>query len=159
MVNGNMWFYKPGLSKPVPISTRQKLMGNAAYGDIAATNYFEDYDAALLHQEMIDDQACHVFDLAARTNTATYDRIRYWVSMSRNVGLKAEYYTVSGKKIKSARMFYRKTVDMDGQEKPFISEIQISDAVINTEKTVLKFDNPQLAALPDSLFNQNLLKK
>ena len=42
MVNGNMWFYKPGLSKPVPISQRQRLMGNVAYGDIAATNYADD---------------------------------------------------------------------------------------------------------------------
>ena len=39
MLLGNMWFYKPGLSKPVPISRRQRLLGNAVYGDIAATNY------------------------------------------------------------------------------------------------------------------------
>jgi len=159
MVNGNMWFYKPGLSKPVPISTRQKLMGNASYGDIAATNYFEDYDAILLDQETVDDEACHVLDLTARTKTATYDRIRYWISISRTVGLKADYFTVSGKKIKTARMFYLKTVEMDGKEKPFISEIRISDTVTNSGQTVLKFDNPQLAALPDYLFNHNLLKR
>jgi len=43
MVKGNMWFYKPGLSKPIPISRRQKLMGDAAFGDIAATNYADKY--------------------------------------------------------------------------------------------------------------------
>jgi hypothetical protein len=159
MVNGNMWFYKPGLSKPVPISARQKLMGNASYGDIAATNYFEDYDAALLHEETIDNEPCHVFDLTAGTKTATYDRIRYWISISRKVGLRADYFTVSGKKIKTARMFYQETVEMDGEEKPFISEIRISDTVTTSDQTVLKFENPQLAALPDSLFNQNLLKR
>ncbi len=43
MIDRNMWFAKPGLSKPVPISPRQKLLGGAANGDIASTNYAGDY--------------------------------------------------------------------------------------------------------------------
>ena len=38
----NIWFFKPGLKKPVAISPRQKLMGQAANGDIASTNYARD---------------------------------------------------------------------------------------------------------------------
>lgn len=38
-VGRNMWFTKPGLRKPVAISPRQRLTGQAAIGDIAATNY------------------------------------------------------------------------------------------------------------------------
>jgi len=30
LVSGNMWFHRPGLSKPVPISQRQKLVGMAS---------------------------------------------------------------------------------------------------------------------------------
>jgi hypothetical protein len=158
MVNGNMWFYKPGLSKPVPISARQKLMGNASYGDIAATNYYRDYDATLLGEETIDGEACHVFDLKAKMPTATYDQIRYWVSTSREVGIKAEYYTVSGKKIKSATMFYNREVEVDSTRRPFISEIHIADALVTRDTTVLEFDRPALAALPDHIFNRNLLR-
>jgi len=158
MVNGNMWFYKPGLSKPVPISTRQKLMGTASYGDIAATNYYRDYDATLLRDETIDGEACYVFDLKARTPTATYEHIRYWISISRKVGLKAEYFTVSGKKIKSARMHYNKDVDLDGTRRPFISNIHISDAFTTGYTTILKFDKPALATLPNHIFNRNLLR-
>src|SRR5688500_3017499 len=40
----NLWFFKPGIKKPVAISARQKLMGQAANGDIASTNYYRDYD-------------------------------------------------------------------------------------------------------------------
>jgi hypothetical protein len=158
MVNGNMWFYKPGLSKPVPISARQKLMGNASYGDIAATNYYRDYDATLLGDETIADESCHVFDLKAKMPTATYDHIRYWVSKNREVGIKAEYYTVSGKKIKTARMFYNREIDVDGIRRPFISEIHIADAFVTKDTTVLAFDKPALAALPDHIFNRNLLR-
>ncbi len=158
MVNGNMWFYKPGLSKPVPISTRQKLMGDASYGDIAATNYYRDYDATLVRDETIDGEVCRVFDLKAKTPTATYDHIRYWISISRSVGLKADYYTVSGKKIKSARMFYKKAVEINGARRPFISDIHISDALATKSITHLKFDSPALAALPNHIFNRNLLR-
>ena len=40
----------------------------------------------------------------------TYDRIKYWISKDRVVGVKAEYFTVSGKQFKSAAMAYTNTV-------------------------------------------------
>ena len=43
-----IWFIKPGLRKPVSISARQRLVGDAANGDIATTNYARDYDGATL---------------------------------------------------------------------------------------------------------------
>ena len=46
-VGRNMWLTRPGLSKPIPISPRQRMSGQAANGDIAATNYAKDYDAQL----------------------------------------------------------------------------------------------------------------
>ena len=47
----NLWYFKPGLKKPVSISPRQKLMGQAANGDIASTNYFKDYEAIIVNQK------------------------------------------------------------------------------------------------------------
>ena len=47
MADRNMWFIRSGLKKPVSLSPRQKLLGDAANGDIASTNYVEDYQAAL----------------------------------------------------------------------------------------------------------------
>jgi hypothetical protein len=100
MLQGNMWFYKPRLSKPVPIAQRQKLLGNAAYGDIAATNYAQDYTATVLADDTVDGALCTVFDLLAKDKKATYDRIKYWIAKGPLVGVKAEYFTVSGKKFK-----------------------------------------------------------
>jgi hypothetical protein len=56
-------------------------------------------------------------------------------------------------------MMYDKDVDIDGTRRPFISQIHISDAVVTKETTVLAFDKPVLAALPDHIFNRNLLKR
>jgi hypothetical protein len=158
MLNGNMWFHKPGLSKPVPISRRQKLMGDASYGDIAATNYAEDYIATRLDDDSVDDEACYVFDLQATNKRATYDRIRYWVSKQRLVGVRSEYFTKSGKLFKSARMRYDHTVDLDTNPRPFLSNISISDELISQDKTFLILENPSLQELPNHTFNLNLLR-
>jgi hypothetical protein len=159
MLNTNMWFYKPGLSKPVPVSQRQKLMGNAAYGDIASTNYAEDYEAILLFSEVVDGENCYVFDLRSKDNKTTYDRIKYWISEERLVGVKAEYFTVSGKKFKSATMEYNNSVLVNGKIRPFISRITMHGELVNDAVTYLKLTSPRLEPLPDYVFDLNLFMK
>jgi hypothetical protein len=159
MINGSMWFYKPGLSKPVPISRRQKLMGNAVYGDIAATNYADDYIPVALPDETVDNEPCYTFDLKSNNSKSTYDRIVYWISKTRLVGVKADYYTVSGKRFKSAVMQYENTVMVDGKQRPFISRLIISDELISSDITTLIFNDPVLGALADYHFNLNVMRR
>lgn len=159
MLSSSMWFYKPGLSKPVPISQRQKLLGDAAYGDIASTNYAEDYEANQLADETIDGEDCYVFDLKAKSDKTTYDRIKYWVSKKRLLGVMAEYYTVSGKKFKSSTMDYDNRVKIDGQARPFISRITFHSTLMNSDITYLNLSNPHIAPLPDYVFDLNLFMR
>ncbi|ACO79116.1 hypothetical protein AvCA_29490 [Azotobacter vinelandii CA] len=159
MLDSNMWFHKPGLSKPIPISLRQKLMGQASYGDVASTNYAEDYDATLLPDETVEGVDCYVFDLKARNSKTTYDRIVYWVDKERLVGVKADYYTLSGKRFKSANMQYGSTVSINGEARPFISEIAIYEELMSGDVTTLSMSKPKLAPLPDFIFNINLFMK
>jgi hypothetical protein len=159
MTNNNMWFYKPGLSKPIPIAQRQKLTGNAAYGDIASTNYAQDYEPTLLPEETVDGELCNVFDLVSKNNNTTYDKIKYWVSKKRIVGIKAEYFTVSGKKFKLADMEYKNKVKVNGTIRPFISKITMKDTLINENVTYLSMNKPRFEPLPDYIFNINLFMK
>lgn len=154
MVERNMWFHKPGLSKPVPISRRQRLMGEAAYGDVAATSYAEDYDATRVGTENIDGIPCHVFSLEAKSKSTTYDLIRYWISIEDSLGIEAEFYTVSGKRMKTARMKYEnRVVAEDGAPSPFISTVEIRDAIEMDRVTVLHFDAPRFEPIDDSVFS------
>ncbi len=132
----NMWLTRPGLSKPIPISPRQRMSGQASNGDIAATNYAGDYDARLDGSETLDGEPCHILDLTARHKRTTYDRIRYWVSAKRNVGLKAEFYSVSGKLLKTALFEYDNTIEHEGRRTPFVSRMTIRDALIDAETTM-----------------------
>ena len=147
MVNGNMWFHRPGLSKAVPISQRQRLMGNAAYGDIVATNYAEDYEATPLEDETVNGELCYVFDLKAKDNRSAYDRIKYWISKQHVVGVKAEYFTVSQKKFKSAAMESTNTVRIDGEVRPFISKITIYDELLSIFLLSARTESLTLASL------------
>jgi len=159
MVNRTMWFYKPGLSKPVPISRRQKLFGNAAYGDIATTNYAKEYMAMLLKEEKLRGENCYVFDLRSKDKKTTYDRIKYWVSKARLLGVQAHFFTVSGKMIKSATMDYANTVTIEGEVRPFISRTTIRQKLLPNRVTTLIYGHPDFHALPNSLFNLNLFQK
>lgn len=135
-VERSMWLTRPGLSKPVPISPRQRMSGQASNGDIAATNYAGDYDALMNATETLDGEACYVLDLTAKHKRTTYDKIRYWVSVKRLVGLKAEFYSVSGKLLKSARFEYNNAIEYEGKRIPFISKMTIRDALIDAETTM-----------------------
>jgi hypothetical protein len=158
MVDRNMWFIRSGLKKPVSISPRQKLMGDAANGDIASTNYADDYTGTLAGGETVKGEACHVLDLKAASRSVTYDRIRYWVSTERLVGVKAEFYTLSGKLFKTAEFRYDNRVRIsDGEEIPFVSELLIRDAIQKDKVTMLTYSNIQVRTVPDSTFNLNVL--
>jgi len=135
-VERNMWLMRPGLSKPIPISPRQRMSGQASNGDIAATNYAGDYDAQLSGEEAVDGEPCHVLELTAKHKRATYDRIRYWVSIKRTVAVKAEFYSLSGKLLKSARFEYDNFIDHAGKHLPFVSRMTIRDALIDAETTM-----------------------
>jgi hypothetical protein len=156
MVSHNMWFRRPNLRKPVPVSPRQKLVGGASYGDVAATNYADDYTATVLADEVVDGERCYVFDLKASHKKATYDAIKYWVSQERLVGVKAEYYAVSGKLLKSARFEYRHQIRLRNRPHPFISKMTIVDALIGNSVTTLDFNDHRLVTVPPSTFDLNL---
>ncbi|MEK7810690.1 MAG: outer membrane lipoprotein-sorting protein [Pseudomonadota bacterium] len=151
-VEHNMWLTKPGLSKPIPISPRQRMSGQASNGDIAATNYAGDYAAQMSGNESVDGESCYVLDLKAKHKRATYDKIRYWVSVKRLVGVKAEFQSVSGKLLKTARFEYNGSIEHDGKRIPFISKMMIRDALIDAE-TVMEFGSVKVKKVSAAEFD------
>ena len=151
-VERNMWMTRPGLSKPIPISPRQRMSGQASNGDIAATNYAKDYEPQLGATENIGGEPCYVLDLTAKHKRTTYDKIRYWVSVKRVVGVKAEFYSVSGKLLKTALFDYGNTIEHEGKSIPFISKMTIRDALIDAE-TTMEFGTVKVKKIAASEFD------
>lgn len=150
-----LWFIKPGLKKPVSISARQKLSGQAANGDIASTNYARDYHATLAGEDVVAGEPCYRLELKARAPSVTYDRIRYWVAKSQRRALKAEFLTVSGEVFKTATFEYGNVASIDGKSADFIKTMTIKDAMGSGAISILRFGPPRSEEHAPSMFNVN----
>lgn len=155
----NMWFFKPSLRKPVSISARQKLTGQAANGDIASTNYARDYTPTEAGSEKVNGQETTVLMLKAKSNQVTYDQVKYWISKKDKLALKAEFMTLQGTPFKVATFEYKNTLTAEGKTFPFVSKMIIQDSKFPENKSIVEYSKPKAETLPNSLFNVNNLSR
>ncbi len=149
---GAMWFWKPGLSRPVSVSKRQRLSGDAAIGDIASTSYVDGYKLVSSNPGKVNGEAAVLYVLKANSLSDTYREIRYWVTKKGNLGKKAEFYAKSGTLIRSSTMEYNNKVN----GKPFLSKMTIKDS----RKTInLTFSDVKIGSYPAALFDKKNLGK
>lgn len=155
----NLWVFRTNLRKPISVSPRQRLTGQTANGDIAATNYAKDYEATFLANEIITGEKSKKLLLKAKGTDLTYDQIHYWVSEKNGLALQADFLTLEGKPIKRATYKYDNKIMMDGKSEPFISEMIITESNFPENKSVLTYQNLKSTKLSDSLFNVNNLAR
>ncbi len=156
-VGHNMWYGRPDLRKPVSISARQRMSGQAVNGDIAATNYAGEYTPTFLREEKVGQEDTWVLNLAGKNKWVTYDRIVYWVSKKRMVAVKAEFYTVSGKLIKTATFEYDNSIVYNSRTIPFVSRIEIRDAINKANIAVLVYSAVRVRKLTPADFHISVL--
>lgn len=158
LVRHKMWLHKPGMKKPVAVSARQRLAGEAALGDIASTEYARDYDATYLRNEDLAGEPCHVLELRAAQPNTTYARINYWVSERSGLGLRADFLSLSGKLLKRADFQYQTTLEyQDRSTTRFISRMKISDA-LTSRQTTLEYSEVRVQAIALSDFDVGALQ-
>ena len=155
----SMWFFKPGLGRPVSISTRQRLTGQAANGDIASTNFARDYTPTLEKESTVGKSKVWVLLLKAKDSNVTYDQIRYYVDTKTRLAVKAEFLTTEGKPFKIGMMKYNNSLKLKGKKIPFISEFLIQDAQNTKNQSVLKYSKLQSEKLNPAIFNVNMLSR
>ncbi|MFT5163934.1 MAG: hypothetical protein ACI9FJ_002531 [Alteromonadaceae bacterium] len=158
MVGNNMWFVSPSVRKPIPISTRQRLLGQASNGDIASTDYASDYAVKLLRRDNLQERSCYVLELLANSKKATYQRIEYWVDSDNFEALRADYFAVSGKLFKSAKFEYNNQLIVDDTAHKFISKIILSNAISNNQTTISYFE-PQTQSISARTFDLRRLTR
>lgn len=154
-----IWYYKPGLRSPVSLSARQRLTGQAANGDVASTNYARDYEATVVGKEMVGNEDTYKLELKAKAANATYDRIRYWVSASRKLAVKAEFLTAQGAVFKIATFEYGNKASIGGVEYDFVSRMTITDAAFAANVTMISYTSIHAEEHPETLFNINNLAR
>jgi outer membrane lipoprotein-sorting protein len=159
--NGNdLWFYDPANKASIRISPQQRLLGQAANGDVVTVNLAKDYQASLLAEEETQDgerqtKRSYKLALAAISPDVTYHHIELWIDRSNNHPIKARYYTESARLLKTA--YFRHYQKQLGQERP--TETVIIDGLDPQWVTVLRLSDYAKRDVPDAWLQRDYLSR
>jgi hypothetical protein len=149
----DMWLVTPDVKKPVRITLQQKLSGDISNGDISRTNYAQDYTVT---KETLDAATnAHVLELKAKNNDVTYSRIKYWIEKSTYKPIKAEYYAISGKLLKTGVFSDYKNIA--GKER--MTRFSIADAVNKSQRSEIIYSGHKKSKFDESLFNKEQMTR
>jgi hypothetical protein len=157
LLSNTIWLYVPGTSRALPLSARQSFMGSSfSNSDLMDSTLSDDYDSAMMNDELIDDVECYKMNLTAKNNTVTYKSIIIWIRKDYKVPVKIEYYTLSGKLYKQMKLSNLKKV-AESIRPTFLSmeNVMESDAYTEVEILGIKEDN----TLSNSIFTKEYLTK
>ncbi len=155
MKGRDLWVFMPNVSQPIRLPLAQRLTGQVANGDLARANFTGDYTPALVRNETIDGESYYLLELTGVDRGVTYHRVLYWINQSNNWPYKAEFYTLSGRLMKTC--FYEAFREMEGAIRP--TRLVMINALREGEKSVLEYSDMQLRELPDKFFTKDYLKK
>jgi len=159
--NGNdLWFHDPASKASVRISPQQRLLGQAANGDVVTVNLARDYPATLAGEEDISDgerqtRHCYKLALAATSPDVTYHHLELWIERASNRALKSKFYTESGRLLKTA--YYRHFQQVLGRERSV--ETVIIDGLDPNWVTVLKNSNYAWRDVPEAWLQRDYLAR
>jgi len=151
----DLWLFVPNVSQPVRLSLSQRLTGVVSNGDIARANFSGDYTPKIAGTETIDGQTYNVLELVAVDRTVAYQKVRYWVRQGTNAPYKAEFYSLSGRLLKTCT--YEDYKPLGGRLRP--TRLVMTDALRADTRSFMEYENMKLRDLPDKVFTKEYLKK
>jgi hypothetical protein len=159
--NGNdLWFYDPASQASVRISPRQRLLGQAANGDVVTVNLAKDYHAELLGEEDVQDgdrmlQSCYHLALSAVAGEVTYSRIEMWIERDNDHPIKSKFFAQSGQLLKTA--YYRRYArELEGMRP---TETVIIDGLDRQWVTIMQYANYAWRDVPESWLQREYLPR
>jgi len=151
----DLWVFLQSVSQPVRLPLSQRLTGQVANGDLARSNFSGDYDAKYLHTDMIDDEPYYVMELIAARKGVTYQRVLYWISEKTHWPKKVEFYTRSGRLMKTGH--YSDFEKLGTRVRPL--KLTLEDAIRTGEYSVLEYSGLKVRDIPDKVFTKQYLRK
>lgn len=159
--NGSdLWFYDPGTKATVRISPQQRLIGQAANGDVVTVNFARDYSAAVAAEETIQDgerktRSAVKLLLTAANPDATYGSIELWLDAASRAPLKARFIADSGRLLKTA--YYRRFQRELGADRP--TEMVIIDGLEPQAVTLVRLADYGFRDAPANWFQRDYLPR
>ena len=156
----DLWFHDPASQASIRISPQQRLLGQAANGDVVTVNFAQGYKATLEAEEDVQDgdrQVRHAVKLAlaAVVPDVTYDSADMWLDAATRRPIKAKFYSETHRLLKTA--FYRRYEEQLGGVRP--TEVVIIDGVNPNLVTVMRYADFTARDVPESWFQRDILAR
>jgi len=150
-----MWYFAPGLRRPIPIARQQRLVGQVSNGDVVAADFDYSYFSTLQGTEACGEKQCYKLQLERRWPYVTYPAITYWVEKDTYYPYRADFLSTEGVLIK--RSYYRDYQQVLGQMRP--GTIVVEDALRKDNYTTMTYSDLVLESLPESHFQKEYLMR
>lgn len=150
----DFWMILPSSQRPIRITPMQKLLGDAAAGDVATLSWSEDYGGAVVGEAEVEGVRCLVLELAATRAGVTYPRQRLWLAAADRRPVKAELFVASDKQAKEATFAVER---VDGRVQ--VAAMRIVDLLQANRETVVTYLSRAPRDLPDELYNPMFLTR
>ena len=149
----DMWLFTPQVKKPVRISLQQRLTGDIANGDISRTDFAHDYNATTVGKDAA--MGATILELRAKDKRVTYSRIKYWIEDSSGKPLRADFFALNGKLMKTATFSdFKKIQGLDRMTK-----VTIKDAMVSSRESVILYSNHKPQTFSDGEFNKEQMDR
>lgn len=156
----DMWFFDPRSKASIRVSPQQRLLGQAANGDVVTVNFAKDYAAQSRGVEEVTDgdktpRQCHHLQLKATSGDVTYEQIEMWIDTASNRPVKARFLSASGQLLKTA--YYRRYETQLGVSRP--TETVIIDGGDPGWVTLIRGSQYVQREVPDFWFQRDYLPR
>ena len=156
----DLWFYDPNSKASIRISPQQRLLGQAAEGDVLSVNLARDYSAKIVGEETLLDadhesRDCWHLDMTAATPDAVYNHVEFWAERGTNNPIKGKFYSDSGRLLKIA--YYHKYEEQAGGLRP--AEVILIDAVNSNLATTIDYSEYRFQEIPESWLQRDYLPR
>ncbi|MEW6606385.1 MAG: outer membrane lipoprotein-sorting protein [bacterium] len=152
----NMWLYLPTISRSIRISAKQKTFGgNFSNGDIMRLNLVKDYNATFVDIVRIGGIEAYLLELKAKDRSISYDKIIYWIRKDNFLPIRREFYTSSGKLIKTLTFSGIKKIG--GRLRP--TELRMESTLSDEKSIMVDLEIDTSVEIPDEIFTKQYLER
>ncbi|MFZ5616053.1 MAG: outer membrane lipoprotein-sorting protein [Pseudomonadota bacterium] len=157
--DNQIWFYDNIARSTVRLSPAQRLLGQASAADVLMVDFGRQYSPHLLGRERITDYEgreidCVVLELTEPISNAQYSEVRIWFDISTQRMARADYYSDTGRSLKSA--YYADHKEIFGSYRP--TKTVIIDSVNPRNVTVITSSDFGSAAIREDWFRRSNLR-
>lgn len=149
MLDDQYYLFMPNSRRQIRITPMQKLLGDAATGDISSLRWNEDY--RVVSQQPLDNDRLYL-ELSAQRSGLSYQRVELEVDRDSLVPLAATFYLPSGRVAKSAT--FTMVNDASGQR---VASMTLHDRIQTQQITEVNYLSVEPWDIPERWFNPAFL--